>query len=68
MRKHTIYIDKKRCTPQQVERIKRQFGIETPGETVNGEYTATCETEVDEYMLRQTALRGFIQIRNKTRP
>lgn len=65
MKKYTIYIDKRRCTPSQVERIKRQFRIGTPGENVNGEYTATCETEVDDYMLQQTAIRGFVQIRRE---
>ena len=67
MKKYRIYIDEKRCTPQQVERIKRYFNIPTPGQTVNGEYIATCETPNDEHMLKMTALKGFIQVRQQTK-
>ena len=65
MTKYRIYIDERRCSPSQVERIKRYFSIPTPGQTVNGEYIATCETPQDKQMLEMTALRQFIQIREQ---
>ena len=65
MKKYVIYIDKKRCTPEQVRRIKRQFNIGTPGETVNGEYVATIDGDTEEHILKMTALRGFVQIRRQ---
>lgn len=65
MKKYRIYIDEKKCTPQQVQRIKRQFNIPTPGQTVNGECVATVESDNEEYILKQCALRGFLQIREQ---
>lgn len=59
---YTIYITDK-CTPDQRERIKKFFGIK--GITVNGEAKVTITDKAIEQVLKRTALKGFIQIRNK---
>ena len=58
----TIYITNQ-CKPKQKERIVKFFGID--GMTVSGECKVTIEDEGTLAMLKETAARGFIQIRNK---
>lgn len=61
MKKYTIYITPK--GERKKEQIKRFFKID--GFTVNGEATVMIEDQGAEQMLKETALRGFIQIRHK---
>lgn len=61
MTKYTIYLTRK-GEPKR-ERIMRHFGIK--GWSINGEATVTITDKVSEQILKETALRGFIQIRNK---
>lgn len=51
-----------RTTKEQERRIRERFGI-TGGTTINGETPANI-ADVDMPLLRETARRGYVQIRN----
>lgn len=58
--KYTIYLTKK--GEQRKAQIMKFFKID--GFNVNGEATVNAD-KATEAVLKETALRGFIQIRNK---
>lgn len=61
MKEYRIYLTRK--GEERKDRIKRFFGIS--GFSVNGEAVVTIEDAATEKMLKETAIRGFIEIRNK---
>ena len=58
---YTIYLTKK--GEEKKDRIMRHFHI--TGFNVNGEARVTITDKVSDAILKETALRGFIQIRYK---